>query len=328
MRIVNLSSIHQPPSIPKGLGAFTALCDEYSTGWMSFSNSLFHYTNMAWVAAKYQLAISSLINPYKLGNLTAREFIGGFQGMMYFLKDMILKDDDRNKQNIQANLSNYFLLTGKDVSDLTDQDYIFALLEDAWNALIEFQPSDHTKISKLTESLADDPIIFVSNTNELNVHKILCYLYSNFSDINWYDLTAQPLSEEGILTLAPNIYLLTSYHAHTFKTDPVNQQALNDTPSLFTQLFGFLTREVEDVAGVEAAEEEEVVDGEKPNGKRSVADFEPCSPHGNNFDNIQVISQYPGDLTAVQELELGELNIECLAAKDYYPQLASVAAPA
>lgn len=187
--IVNLSSLHQLSSIDKSMWPFVELCNQYSEGYFSWSSPLFKYTNYAWVCLQYHKLLP-LINSYKTGGINSEEFLNKGLEVFSFLKNK--KDIDGKK-----------------------------LLAEAWNAHVGWDDTSTQKFQFLLSK--GEPIYLISNSNPLNIQKLLDLLKQNVPGITWNDIKlpeqaassthAEPIS----LAQDREIYLFTSFQAGKFK---------------------------------------------------------------------------------------------------------------
>ncbi|TAL65023.1 MAG: hypothetical protein EPN84_02250 [Legionella sp.] len=243
--IVNLSTIHTLHPIKKSVDAFAQLCNDYSDGSLSCCPTFFRsWSNYAWVMYQYQTHDRSLIQPYRLGAVTTPQFLSQLQGLFPFLND----------------LSN-------DQDSLRSTDTAVSLLEDAWNASIDL---DQTRVGRLATLMNQgEPIYLISNTNELNVRRILQLLRQHYPEIQWkkgVDISVQENKEP--IEIAPNIFLCLSYRFQLFKNR-------SDTPNSTTSLIQHL------------------VNGHLAESK----------------EHIRVISQFPGDLAEASRLGIAASQI-------------------
>lgn len=103
-----------------------------------YANSwLGKWYSKAWVALKY-LPMTLSINDYKLGKIDTNNFINKLQDIFYFIPD-----DEKPRE----------------------------LLAAAWNSLIEWDADAAEKLKSLVDK--NKPIYFISNTNPLNINKII-----------------------------------------------------------------------------------------------------------------------------------------------------------
>lgn len=281
-RIVNLSSLHTLHPISSGVEGFAKLCDKYSSrGCFSFCPSIFtKLTSKAWVAYKYQKNLNTLINPYKLGKISTQEFLARLLEIFNFLEDdraLLFMQKDRCR--IESNRDDFISTRG--IQHLSNHHIALALLEEAWNNIIAISDADQAKFEHLLEQSNETPTYLISNTNELNVDKILGALKKGFPDVKWklIDLSISNENPVEPLEVAPNLFLYLSYKAHTFKTASENRKLNMTTPSLLRSLVNKLDADKAD---------------------------------------IKVISQYGKDLEEAEKLGIPKSNLQ--TAKDYFPE--------
>jgi len=286
-KIVNLSSLITLEQISEGVKAFAKLHRQYSTASGLESSSIFTDPKSMEASAKYVTNIylknlDSLINPYKLGKISTNQFLEGMLNIFDFLADNSISFSEDDRKRINLNKANF--LSVMNINELSDKHIALALIEEAWNKIVDFSDKDVAKFNYLLSQSAEDKIYLISNTNELNVHKILCALRKSFSQIEWneVDLTVNTESQdEFFLEVSPNIFLCLSYKAHVFKTANENKEQQVTTPSLIKCLITELHAEPSD---------------------------------------IEVVSQYDKDLHEARQLNIPDSNLH--DAKDYYPNSA------
>jgi hypothetical protein len=188
---VNLSTTHDY-SINETVSAFVKLCNEHSQGCLQRMPRFFQNgTNYAWVMAQYKLNYKSLIEPYKLGNITTEQFLHNLTEIFYFMKDI-------------------------------DAGYRNALLIDAWNASIKMSEFTQDRLSRLVEKAESEPVFLIANTNELNVKAVLDLFkqkYPNLQFNNGFDVSIKESKEP--IEILPNIFLCLSYRYKSFKAENV-----------------------------------------------------------------------------------------------------------
>lgn len=149
-----------------------------------------------------------------------------------------------------------------------------SLLEDAWNAIIDL---DETRISRfpmlVAQSSVEEPVYLISNTNELNVLKILRLLKKANPKLTFNTSIDLSVAEsKKPINIADNIFLCLSYRYQLFKTMPDNRVANpHSTMSLLNYL---IKKQLSDVATAD----------------------------------IRVISQFSGDLEEAVELGISKAN--------------------
>ena len=140
--IINLSSLHRLLPISNGVDAFAQLCDRYSHGYFSCCcPSMFtKLTNKAWVAWKYSQHLKTVINPYKLGELTTEQFLNRMLNIFSFLEDDNLKYPNEVIGELWKDKNSFISLRNVvNKTDLSNRLIALVLLEKAWNAIIDFE---------------------------------------------------------------------------------------------------------------------------------------------------------------------------------------------
>lgn len=283
-RIVNLSAVQTVRPIQHCINEFAELCEDYSSSiFFGCCPSFFRnwISHPAWVRAKYIANMSTLINPYKTGALSTEQFLKGMLNIFYFLQPDRITLPDEVKQEIEQTKESLYTCAGR--RTLKPEDYSFALLERAWNAIVDYTEADAKRLEHLIKD-NNSNIYLISNTNVLNIHKILQKMRKLHPQVRWYDnvdITKASDAETASIALAPNIYLCPSYLAHTFKSSKDNQQDANlrSTPTLLHNLLKAL----------------------KVNVQR----------------DVDVISQYPKDLTEAKAQGVLPQNLH--AAAEFFP---------
>ena len=129
------------------------------------------YSKM-WVSLKY-LSLNRSINDYKVGKIDTNTFISKLQEIFYFIPA------DKNPEK---------------------------LLEDAWNSLIVWNDKSTERLKTLIDKRGT-PIYFISNTNPLNIKKIIRLFQDNCPN----DWQLPQETEAKPLAIAENFYLCSSY---------------------------------------------------------------------------------------------------------------------
>ena len=222
--IVNLSSIHTLHPTSKSVDAFVQLCNKYSGGCFSSCPTLFKsWSNYAWVMYQYGTHYKQLIQPYKLGTISTEKFLHDLLQIFSFLRDVV------DEQEVMVELNG-----GESYS----HEFSLSLLENAWNEIIALDETRASRFPALVARAQDEPVYLISNTNELNVLKILRLLKIQNPDITFktpIDLSVQESKEP--IEIAPNIFLCLSYRYQLFKTVTDNRSAnLHSTMSLLNHL--------------------------------------------------------------------------------------------
>lgn len=196
--IVNLSTIHDY-SIDATVAAFVHLCNRYSNGCLQGMPGFFqNWTNYAWVMAKYKANYASLIEPYKLGEISTETFLDNLSEIFYFMKDI----DKETRSN---------------------------LLSKAWNASIKLNEKTEDRLSQLVEKAKTETVYLISNTNELNVHAIVDLLKTHNLDTDFVDdIDISINHSQEPIEILPNIYLCLSYRYGAFKEQSASTVSLLD----------------------------------------------------------------------------------------------------
>lgn len=222
--IVNLSSIHTLHPTSKSIESFVQLCNKYSSGCFSSCPTLFKsWSNYAWVMYQYSMNDKQLIQPYKLGAINTEQFLQNLLQIFPFLRDVPAEQETMVRLNGGESYSHKFSLS---------------LLENAWNEIIDLDETRLSRFPSLVTQSQAEPVYLISNTNELNVLKILRLLKEQNPDITFtapIDLSVQENKEP--IEIAPNIFLCLSYRYQLFKTVGENRNANpHSTMSLLNHL--------------------------------------------------------------------------------------------
>jgi hypothetical protein len=183
--LVNLSSIFKLKSIiPGGLAPFVALCNLHSKNRCC---SFFGLNNYLWVLKQFY-SNQSLINDYKLGKITDDQFLDAVLDIFSFLKNNKKVDNPKK------------------------------LLADAWNDLIIWDEESTAHLKQLLRQAQQGKTVFLmSNTNPLNMARILYFFEKACPEIHWNQEALGSDRANEPLALAPNIYLCLSYKYGLFK---------------------------------------------------------------------------------------------------------------
>ncbi len=242
--IVNLSSIHELNYQTTVLNAIAGLESSYPL------NLPKHAYDFA--AGKYD----QIINDYKTGRTNTDQFISSL------IQTTNLTFDEKYFSNMEIDIDDSMVEKNQKKEQIKK-----SLMADAWNKLIDLddndanntycffaspKPSCRQKVQKLLDfsnQVNFGSIYFISNTNPLNVHKILAYLSKKFKEIVDPDVVNTILaSSEEILdqnrdikisqnNQLPEIYLALSYRYQAFKTGLDNQRiGIPTTPDLLNTL--------------------------------------------------------------------------------------------
>jgi hypothetical protein len=257
--IVNLSTIHTLHPTRKSVQAFVQLCNQYSLGCFSSCPTLFKSgSNYSWVMYKYRMNDKKLIQPYKLGIINTEQFLQNLLQIFSFLQDIETEQETFVRLNEGESYKN---------------DFALSLLENAWNEIIDLDETRIPRFQALISQSKLEPIYLISNTNELNVLKILRLLRNHNTGVfskSSIDLSVRENNEP--IEIAPNIFLCLSYRYQLFKTrDKNNHVNPHSTMSLLNELI-----------------------------KKKLANV--------NTSDIRVVSQYSGDLAEAAKLNIPAEN--------------------
>lgn len=286
--IVNLSSAHTY-KIEESREAFLELCDRYSQWpWCSACCPTFftHYSNKAWVAGKYASHLNSTINPYKLGEMTTEKFLEEMCDIFSFL---VKEEQDYSEELKELSQQTQGQIFSVEADETNAKQIAKALLGQAWTIGVSFTDKDKAKLQHLLKMAEEEPIYFISNTNHLDVNKILYLFRENLPDGNWLSpeiIDIAPLKDdknEKPIQIAKNIYLCLSYRYGAYKTPKENTTYKTGTPSLLQTV----------VADLQISE-------------------------AINIADIKIISQYDKDLQAAREIGIPDQNI--YLAENYYQE--------
>lgn len=258
--IVNLSSIHTLHPTSKSVDAFVQLCNKYSSGCFSSCPTLFKsWSNYAWVMYQYSMNDKRLIHPYKLGAINTEQFLQNLLQIFPFLRDIAPEQE---------------VMVGLNGGESYSREFALSLLENAWNEIIDLDDTQVSRFPALVAQSQTEPVYLISNTNELNVLKILRLIKKQNPDITFnipIDLSVQESNEP--IEIAPNIFLCLSYRYQLFKTVTENRSA---NPHSTMSLLNHLVKE--QLSGVATSD-------------------------------IRVISQFSGDLAEATTLGIPADNI-------------------
>lgn len=222
--IVNLSSIHTLHPTSKSINAFVHLCNKYSSGCFGSCPTLFKsWSNYAWVMYQYSMNDKQLIQPYKLGAINTEQFLQNLLKIFPFLREVRAEQE---------------AIVGLNGSESYSHEFALSLLENAWNEMIDLDETRVSRFPRLVDQSQEEPIYLISNTNELNVLKILRLLKKQNPGIRFnlpIDLSVRDSKEP--IEIAPNIFLCLSYRYQLFKTVPDNRKTNpHSTMSLLNHL--------------------------------------------------------------------------------------------
>lgn len=224
--IINLSTLITLKPDQDLYSAFKRLSDTYSTDEDSYVKSLLPgilsspisaVTDYAWVTSTISDCYETLIVPYKLGKISTQDFLDGFRKSFDFIEKNI-DYHPKEKTRIRDNREKYACLRDKGV--LKKVDFARALIEEAWASAIEFTEQDYLKFDQLNQTINED-IYFITDGTELGMYKVVEALKKRFPNYDW--LSPAKLDNDGILQIAPHMFICSSHLAHTFKTTKENQ---------------------------------------------------------------------------------------------------------
>jgi hypothetical protein len=190
--VVNLAMLHDY-SLKETIGHFAEICNRYSTRSVpsNFFQSNFHQAwlayNKAWVVCQLNKHNKTLIEPYKLGQITTSKFLRQLSLIFDFLPPMAQTEKD-------------------------------AILIHAWNQSIKANAETRGRLALLINKAlsAKEPVYLVSNTNELNMREVAKILKAENANLNVEALFAGGAKQSGV-KLANNFYFLGSYQTGQFK---------------------------------------------------------------------------------------------------------------
>jgi hypothetical protein len=278
--IINLISLYKPRPINRALFEFILLCDRYSKGWLSCTYFSQHYSNHAWVKYQYYRHIGPLINNYQLGKIDTNVFLNSLLNIFYFLKNKDIQFTQYDKDKVWNQRNKLVTLQSiTDQSQLANKRIALALLEIAWNHMIEFDAEvTNYMLHKLSE-MKENNIIIVGNTNPLHLKHILDLIEeqqctspiiqamrnilnagnnrsvanaeaanvantlasANRSRGSWNtEVDISTTRNELTIKVASNIFLCPSYRAKALITPAENHAVSNPGSSLLEKLFTHL----------------------------------------------------------------------------------------
>lgn len=209
---------------------------------------------------QYSMNDKQLIQPYKLGSINTEQFLQNLLQIFPFLRDIAAEQE---------------AMVGLNGGESYSHEFALSLLENAWNEIIDL---DETRISRFPALVAQsqaEPVYLISNTNELNVLKILRLLKKQNPDITFYtpiDLSVQESQEP--IEIAPNIFLCLSYRYQLFKT--VSEARSANSHSTMSLLNHLVEKQLSGVA----------------------------------ISDIRVVSQFAGDLAAATKLGINAVHAD------------------
>ncbi|WP_238585524.1 hypothetical protein [Legionella quateirensis] len=220
---------------------------------------------------QYKMNEQQLIQPYKLGAISTEQFLQNLLHIFPFLQEAEAEQET---------------MIGLNGSESYSEDFALALLEHAWNEIIDLDDTSALRFPTLVTQSESEPVYLISNTNELNVLKILRLLKKQNPEIKFItpvDLSVRESKDP--IEIAPNIFLCLSYRYQLFKNVTDNR---NVNPHSTMSLLNHLVKE-------------------------QLSDVDTSS--------IRVVSQYGGDLSEAGRIGIPAHNI--LHADQFFnePQL-------
>ena len=185
-----------------GLAPISKVLDNFAKLHYDYANSWLHFEwySKLWVSLKY-LTMTPIINEYKLGEINTNTFINKLKDIFYFIPPEVSTEK----------------------------------LTCAWNSLITWDPESTTKLQTLINK--NQSIYFISNTNPLNIKKVIALFEENFPN----DWKLPEETEAKPLEIADNFYLCTSYQYKEFK---------EGTPGLIARLKEYLLNKGEKLENI------------------------------------------------------------------------------
>jgi len=220
--IVNLSALHTLHHHSVALAAFAKIREDYAMDCCGF-RFLQTISNYVIVKGQFLISRNTLIEPYKRGAIDTERFFENLLSMYDFLNADHL--DFSNK--------------AEELKDCYSRNPKHALLEAAWNAIIDMNEHVAGRFAQIAEQATpENPVYLISNSNPLNVHKILQLFRKHNPDMNFFDPAAihSEVTDENVnVQIAPNVFLCLSYRHRLFKTAEQNPNP-NTTTSLLKNL--------------------------------------------------------------------------------------------
>jgi hypothetical protein len=172
---------------------------------------------------QYSMNDKQLIQPYKLGAINTQQFLQNLLQIFPFLRDVVAEQE---------------AMVGLNGGESYSREFALSLLEHAWNEIIDLDETRVSRFPRLVAQSQAESIYLISNTNELNVLKILRLLRKQNPHIAFnapLDLSVRESKEP--IEIAPNIFLCLSYRYQLFKTVTENRSANpHSTMSLLNHL--------------------------------------------------------------------------------------------
>ena len=217
--IIDLSCTICAHPVSRVLDAFTNLCDSYAQPGSCTPSFLQCTANNLWVYFQYIKHEQTLIRDYRLGKISTSAFLDKLHEIFSFLDDQALMFGIKTKTDILKSQEDYLCLRDKLPSALTHKDFALAMLEKAWNSMVDIQPLNLYQFSYVQTASLEEPVYLTCNSNELHVDKLIRTLQKELpSDDYFFNWHPQTISKPGMLELAPNLYLVSSHLMQRFKT--------------------------------------------------------------------------------------------------------------
>jgi len=144
-------------------------------------------TNYLWILKQYY-AHQKLLDAYKLGKIKDDQFLDSLLNVFSFLKNNKQVEDPKK------------------------------LLANAWNEIISWDNESTSHLKQLLDSANHGEAIYLmSNTNPLNIEKILSLFEKHFPTIKWNKEALKTDRPSEPIAIAPNVYLCLSYNYGLYK---------------------------------------------------------------------------------------------------------------
>ena len=288
--IINLSALIKLRQVP---GVLNFLAPNLAAQWLSIEafgqlhtryaprapglmGSFFNLSGVPWVVANLNW---SLIARYKAGQLTTLKFLDELMDICSFLKTASFTDEVKDKLWLEReNLISLRAITAKDA--LTSHDIARALIEKAWLARIQIEEFSVESAQEFRELFTAREIVFISNSNEMDILAIMNWLRGTFPELSLRDHselnTVLQVPEQGSqlvqggvpLTQNGSIKLYASYLQKAYKNG-VSEEANLTTPSLLEHLIEI---EKPSILISQYAKDRNVADNHKINAMASLAE--------------------------------------------------------
>jgi hypothetical protein len=219
--IVTLSSI-LTYDIEKSFSAFINLCAKnlevspQNTSFFKPPSSIEQAQQI--INTLYETNLENTVNPYKRGEMTTDNFL---EKMFDIFPFIIREAEARVKANTLAQLSDE---TQEQIFTLNPNEsdsrlIAKALFEQAWTTAVSFTENDENKLLHLINLAENDQVYFISNTNPLDINKILNLFHDVCPSVqNHVENILSPTEKhEKSIAIANNMYMCLSYQYQTFK---------------------------------------------------------------------------------------------------------------